>query len=156
KTPSAGLTVELGADPFKGNPVIELQEKITAEPRLDGVLLESAWFNEEGRMEIRVLGAGDQQAEVKELLKKVEADAQPKFENPAWLPKETKWSALSRGLQQKLAAEKDLLGRHTRVDRLYFAYDGPGSALRLHVKGVCIHLRKGDDKEKVSTQLQEK
>jgi hypothetical protein len=146
---------------FLGTPVAALQQEVAAEPRLDGVLIEGAQFNDDGKMVVRVLRSSrETDTDVTQLLSRVKwgggmVEAVPKFLDAAWLPQGTKWSALAREVQAKLAAETgDLpnLPRQTRVDRIYFAYDGPDSALVLHVEGVCINKTVNEDKARTDLQ----
>jgi hypothetical protein len=139
---------------FRDNPVLALQEKVAADPRLDGVLFEAARFDKEGKLEIQYLTGDEQKPLVEALLKGVGGEVVPRPHAIEWPQKGGSWAAMLKGVQAKLAADtNDDLATATRLDRAYFAYEGSLSNPRLYFKGVCIKKGERDDLRK---KLQEK
>ncbi len=125
---------------FRASPVVGLQKKAMADPRLDGVLFVAPRFDKGGRLEIEYLGSDAQKPLVEQLLKGEEAVAKPLGMD--WPQKGGTWASLLDDLRKQFAADaKEPIVRQTRIDRVYFEY--VGDEPRLHCELIALQP-KGD------------
>jgi len=127
---------------FRASPVVALQAKAGADPRMDGVLFVAARFDKDGRLEIDYLGSEAQKPLVEQLLKDAGEEAIARPQGTDWPQKGGSWTKLLEELRKQFAADaKDALFRQTRVDRVHFEY--VGDEPRLHCELIVLQP-KGD------------
>ncbi len=137
---------DVGGITFRDNPSLALQEKVAADSKLDGLLLEPARFDKDGKVEVPFLGAAGQKATVEQLLKGAGEEATAVPAATDWPRKGATWADVLAVLQAKLAADRnDPLAARTRLTRAWFAYDKSIDNPRLHFQGVSFAKGTADD-----------
>ena len=158
--------VALPDDPFILDPTPALQRLTVSDPKLDGVLFESGWFDENRKLNFDVIydeGAG----QLEKLRKLIDENKTAPPLKPALLAPVAKdepilnlrnfrWEEQRQALQRELTASRDPLQERTRIDRLYFTYEGNDTSdRRLEVEGVCLQSgTAADNRKKLAEAIQ--
>jgi hypothetical protein len=130
---------------FSPDPVLAMQQ-LAVSRNLDGLLFYNSRFTEVGVLRIDVqTGSEAQNPAVDEILKARPApaavlSARDGERLKVGPPRNFDWARMLTEVRQQFAGTADnLLARHTRLDRAFFAYGKDSAALELRWQGVCIH-----------------
>jgi hypothetical protein len=145
-------------------PLREFQAAVVTK-QLDGVALLDAVYDADGKLRFEGLRGSDAQVKPLQDLVMPVLDAESKAIAAAGVApldrlKLVPWQPLFEDLRTQFSGSGAPLLQQTRIDRVFFQYDGDDSAPRLWIKGICIFQGKTPPREehiaKWSALLQER